>query len=282
MRMRNTMLAEMLSFPFFQRALMGGLLVAVMLSVLSFFIVLRRISFIGVGISHSALGGVAVGVALGLDTTLTTSIFCALVALLIGFISRRGHIREDAAIGITFSGTMALGVTLIALSGSYLSSLFSYLFGSILSITKTDIYVITVYCVSVVVLISAFFRQLLHASFNEEVARVTGINVGFLHYLLLVLVALAIVASIKLVGIVLVSALLVLPAATANLIGRTYGKVLAFSIISSTVALVVGLMLSYRFDLPSGATIVLCGCCIFFLCFAVSSIGGRRKSIPGG
>lgn len=276
------MLAEMLSFPFFQRALVGGLLVAVMLSVLSFFVVLRRISFIGVGISHSALGGVALGLALGLDTTLTTTVFCASVALLIGFISRRGHVREDAAIGITFSGTMALGVTLIALSGSYLSSLFSYLFGSILSISTTDIYIIAIYCVSIVILISAFFRQLLHASFNEEVARVTGIRVGLLHYLLLILVSLATVASIKLVGIVLVSALLVLPAATANLIGRTYGKVLAFSIISGTVALVVGLVISYRLDLPSGATIVLCSCCIFFICLAVSSVPGGRKSIPGG
>ena len=130
------MLEEMLGFPFFQNALVGGLLVVVMLSLLSFFVVLRRISFIGVGISHSALGGVALGVALGVNVTLVTTLFCAAIALLIGFISRKGHIREDAAIGITFSGTMALGVTIIALSGSYTSSIFSYLFGSILSITK--------------------------------------------------------------------------------------------------------------------------------------------------
>jgi len=276
------MLGEMLSFPFFQRALLGGLMIAVMLSVLSFFVVLRRMSFIGVGISHSALGGVAIGLALGLSPTLTTTIFCVAVALLIGYISRRGRVREDAAIGIIFSGTMALGVTVIALSGSYMSSLFSYLFGSILSISPADIRVIAIYSVAIIILISAFFKHLLNASFNEEVAKVTGIHVEFLHYMLLVLVSLAIVASIKLVGIVLVSALLVLPAATANLIARTYGKVLAFSVLSSIVSLVIGLVLSYRLDLPLGATIVLCSCCIFFMCLAVSRLRDRRRPTPGG
>jgi zinc transport system permease protein len=276
------MLGEMLSFPFFQRALLGGAMIAVMLSFLSFFVVLRRISFIGVGISHSALGGVAIALALGLSPTLTTTIFCVGVALLIGYISRRGKVREDAAIGITFSGTMALGVTVIALSGGNMSSLFSYLFGSILSISMTDIRVIAIYSAAIIILISAFFKHLMHASFNEEVAKVTGIHVEFLHYMLLVLVSMAIVASIKLVGIVLVSALLVLPAATANLLARTYGKVLAFSVLSSIVSLVIGLMLSYRLDLPSGATIVLCSCCIFFLCLALSRLRGRLRPTTGG
>jgi ABC-type Mn2+/Zn2+ transport system permease subunit len=276
------MLSEMLSLPFFQHALVGGLLIVIMLSFLSFFVVLRRISFIGVGISHSALGGVALGIVLGLNITLTASVFCAGIALLIGFISRRGHVREDAAIGITFSGTMALGITLIALSGSYTSSISSYLFGSILSITRSDIYVIALYCASIVILLGVFFKQLLNVSFDEEVAMATGAPVGFLHNLLLVLIALAIVASIKLVGIVLVAALLVLPAATAYQIAQTYRKVLALSIILGIVSLVAGLALSYGFDLPSGATIVLCACLIFFVCFAISPRRHTRRSNQGG
>jgi zinc transport system permease protein len=275
------MLREMLSFPFFQNALIGGILVVVMLSLLSFFVVLRRISFIGVGISHSALGGVALGVTLGVNVMLMTTLFCAAIAMLIGFISRKGHVREDAAIGITFSGTMALGVTLIALSGSYTSSLFSYLFGSILSITISDIYLIAVYCCAVVLLIAAFFKQLLHASFNEEMAAVTGVPVGFLHYLLLVLVALAIVASIKLVGIVLVAALLVLPAATAYQIARTYRAALGLSILFGIASLMLGLFISYILDSPSGPTIVLCACAIFFACFALSP-RRRRRVTQGG
>jgi zinc transport system permease protein len=274
--MGRPMLNEMLDLPFFQRALGGGILVVLMLSVLSFFVVLRRISFIGVGISHSALGGVALGLALGLNPTLSTTIFCAGIALLIGFVSRKGRVREDAAIGITFSGTMALGVVLIAVSGAYGSSLFSYLFGSILSVTASDIYVIAVYCGVVLLFIGALFRHLLHASFDEDVAMVTGVPVVFLHYLLLVLVAMAIVASIKLVGIVLVSALLVLPAATANQIARTYGSLLVLSVTAGVVSLLAGLVLSYRFDLPSGATIVLCSCVLFFVCFVAARL--RRKA----
>jgi zinc transport system permease protein len=277
------MLEQMLSLPFIQRALVGGLLVVVMLSLLSFFIVLRRISFVGVGISHSALGGVALGLAIGGATTLVTTLFCVGVALLIGFISRRGRLREDAAIGITFSGTMALGIVLISLSGGYLSSLFSFLFGSLLAISRNDIYVITVYCVAVLAFIAVFFKALLHASFDEELARAAGTPVAFLHYLLLVLIALAIVASIKLVGIILVSAMLVLPAATGHQIARTYRKVLIWSVVSGIASLLVGLALSYRFDLPSGATIVLCACAIFFICLAASPHRRRRKTpVIGG
>lgn len=273
------MFEEMFSLPFFRNALIGGILVVVMLSVLSFFVVLRRISFIGVGISHSALGGVALGVVLGLNVTMTTTVFCAAIALLIGFISRKGHLREDAAIGITFSGTMALGVTLMALSGSYTSSLFSYLFGSILSITSGDIYIIAIYCVAIILVIGAFFKQLLHASFNEEIAAIRGVPVTFLHYLLLVLISMAIVASIKIVGIVLVAALLVLPAATAYQVARTYRAALGLSILWGIVSLLAGLFISYALDLPSGATVVLCACVIFFICFALSP---RRRSTQGG
>ncbi len=281
-RTGKAMLSEMLGLPFFQRALVGGVLVVLMLSVLSFFVVLRRISFIGVGISHSALGGVALGLALGVDPTVSTSVFCVGIALLIGFVSRRGHVREDAAIGITFSGTMALGIVIIAASGAYVSSLFSYLFGSILSITRNDIYVIAAYCGFILLIVGALFKHLLHASFDEDVARVSGVPVGLLHYLLLVLIALAIVASIKLVGIILVSALLVLPTATANQIARTYRKVLALSVITAIIALVAGLVLSYGLDLPSGATIVLCSCLIFFVCFAVARLRRRRRETGGG
>ncbi|MFZ1947173.1 MAG: metal ABC transporter permease [bacterium] len=273
------MLEEMLSQPFIQRALVGGLLVVVMLSLLSFFIVLRRISFAGVGISHSALGGVAIGLALGVSPILTATLFCAAVAVLIGFISRRGRVREDTAIGITFAGTMALGIVLISLSGGYLSSLFSVLFGSLLAISRGDIYVIAVYCAVVAVFVAIFFRPLLHASFDEELAAAAGTPVAFLHYFLLILIALAIVASIKLVGIILVSAMLVLPAATAFQIAQTYRKVIGLSVASAVVSLLAGMVLSYRFDLPSGATIVLCACLIFFACFAASPRRRKRARV---
>lgn len=275
------MFEEMLSFPFFQRALLGGVLVAITLSLLSFFVVLRRIAFMGTGISHSALAGVALGLTLGIDTTVTATVFCALIALLIGYISQKGRVREDVAIGITFSGTMALGVTLIALSGKYMSNLFSYLFGSILSVTPGDIVLMGFYCLGTAILITLFFGHLLLVSFEESIARVSGAPVDFLHYMLLVLIAVVTVASIKLVGIVLVSALLVLPAATARQLVRTYRPMLVLSILAGLISLFTGLVFSYTFDLPSGATIVLCACALFFICFALSP-RRRRKTEKGG
>ncbi len=256
--------------PFFQNALIGGTLIVLMLSVLSFFVVLRRISFIGVGISHSALGGVAIGLALGASITLTATIYCIGVAMLIGLISRRSQVREDAAIGITFSGSMALGIVLISLVQTQHLSLFSYLFGSILSITRSDIYVILGYCAATLFLILSLFKPLLHVSFDEEVAQVRGIPVALLHYLLLILISLAVVASIKLVGIILVAALLVLPAASAFQIARTYRTVVGFAILFGLVSLFSGLLFSYRYDLPSGPSIVLSASVILSICFAAS------------
>ncbi|HVP58358.1 MAG TPA: metal ABC transporter permease [bacterium] len=276
------MLSEMIHLPFFQRALVGGLLVVIMLSLLSFFVVLRKISFAGAGISHSALGGVAIGLALGANTTLTATLFTAAVALVIGFISRGGHLAEDAAIGITLSGTMALGIVLIALSGGYVSSLFSFLFGSILAITPNDIRVIAVYCASIVTLVLVFFKPLVCASFDEELARTSGVPVAFLNYLLLVLISLAIVASMKLVGIILVSALLVLPAATAYQLAQTYRKIIMLALASGVLSLLTGLVVSYRFNVPSGATIVLCACGIFALGFIFSPKRRRRARTHGG
>jgi ABC-type Mn2+/Zn2+ transport system permease subunit len=277
----KAMFEEMLSFPFFRRALLGGILVVITLSLLSFFVVLRRIAFMGTGISHSALAGVAIGLTLGINTTVSATIFCALIALLIGYISKKGRVREDVAIGITFSGTMALGVTLISLSGKYMSNLFSYLFGSILSRTPGDIVLMGFYCLVTATLITLFFRHLLLISFEESIARVAGVPVDSLHYMLLVLIAVVTVASIKLVGIILVSALLVLPAATARQLVRTYRPMLILSILVGLISLFTGLVLSYTFDLPSGATIVLCACALFFICFALSP-RRRRKTARGG
>jgi zinc transport system permease protein len=275
------MFHDMLVLPFLQRALIGGVLVSVTLSLLSFFVVLRRIAFIGAGISHSALAGVALGVVMGINNTLSATAFCGLVAVLIGYVSLSGRLREDAAIGITFSGTMALGVTLISLSGKYMSNLFSYLFGSILSITAGDIILMAVFSVVTVILIMAFFRHLLLTSFDESVARVSGVPVDFLNYLLLVLIAVTTVASIKLVGIILVSALLVLPAATARQLVRTYRPMLLISVLVGLISLFTGLFLSYRFDLPSGATIVLCACVLFVVGAALSP-KRRRQPAKGG
>ncbi len=267
------MIDPFVSAPFIKNAMIGGLLIIITLSLLSFFVVLRRISFIGVGISHSALGGIAIALASGLDITLTTLVFCMGMAILIGLISRSTRVREDSAIGITFAATMAFGVAIASISGVYSSRLFTYLFGTILGITQSDIKVALIVFILIATLIAGFFKPLLYASFSEDVARVRGVPVRMLYFLLLLMISLATVAAIKLVGIILTSAMLVLPAASAYQISGRYPRIVVASMVFGVLALIAGLMLSYKLDLPSGPSIVLTASLIF----AISTLFGRLR-----
>jgi zinc transport system permease protein len=264
------MIAEMLSFDFMRHALLGGLMVCILCSFLSFFVVLKRLSFIGVGISHSAFGGLAIGVLLGLNPFVCAGIFSVMVAWGIGITSQKGKLHEDTAIGIFFSAAMALGVALISLSREYKADLFSLLFGNILAITTADLWMVALCGVGVALFLFLFFKELLAISFDDEVARVGGVPVDFLYYGLLTAMAVTVVASIKVVGIILVEALLVIPAATGFQMSKNYRWMLFFSIASGILALLSGLVLSYWLDIASGATIVLCAALLFMLAFLFS------------
>lgn len=268
---------EMLSYDFMQRALMAGILVSLLCSFIAFFVILRRLAFIGVGISHSAFGGVAMGVVMGINPIFMAAIFSILVAWLIGVVSKKGQVHEDAAIGIFFSAAMALGVALISLSHSYNIDLFGYLFGNILSVSAEDLWTVGILGAITLLTLILFFKELLFISFDEEVARVSGLPVEFLNYLLLILMALTIVVSIKVVGLVLASALLVIPAATGYQLARNYRLMLAISLLCGVSSSIMGLWLSYRYDLASGATIVLCSTLFFFL----SMIFSPRQKLIG-
>jgi len=257
---------------FMQRALAAGVLIAVLCALFSVFVVLRRFSFIGVGISHSAFGGVALGYLIGLDPTLTALLFAGVVALLIGFIKRRGRRHEDTAIGIFFSLTMALGILFIGLSRRYNVDLFGYLFGNILSVTRGDLAIIAVIAPIIFVLMLSVFKELLFLSFDEEVARVSGVAVAPVYYFFLLAMAVTIVIAIKLIGIVLVSAMMVLPAATARQMVDRYRSLTWWSIALAVAATVAGLILSYYLDLASGATIVLVAGTLFFCSFIYRSL----------
>jgi len=265
---------------FMQRALIAGVMVSILLSVLGFFVVLRRMSFIGVGIAHAAFGGVALGHLLGIPIFLSASVFSVAAGLGIGAVTRRGRIKEDTAIGIFFAAGMALGVLFLSLKPGYITDLASYLFGSILAVTPTDLWIIAAAAFLILVLLALFFKELLASSFDAELARASGIPEGFLFYLLLGLVSLGIVSAIKLVGIILVSALLVLPAATALQWSRRYGWVLALSALFGLAYTVSGLAISYWIDIPSGATIVILGTAVFLLSLAISPLRRRKGSHP--
>ncbi|MFQ5665815.1 MAG: metal ABC transporter permease [Candidatus Binatia bacterium] len=267
---------ELLSYGFMQRALIAGVLVGLLCGILGFFVVLKRLSFIGVGISHSAFGGIAVGVVFGIEPLLAAAVFSTLVAWAIGWLSRTGRLHEDAAIGILFSSAMALGVALISMSRAYRIDLFGYLFGNILAVSPADLWMLGGISVVVLAAIGLLFKELLFLAFDEEVARASGLPATALYMFLLTCIALAVVAAIRVVGIILVEALLVIPAAIGYQLARGYRMMLCVSAGTAVASAVIGLLVSYVCNIAAGATIVLVLTLLFLVALAVA----RKRRLP--
>ena len=265
---RGTRMVDMLSHGFMQRALVAGLIVGTLCAVVSVFVVLKKLSFIGAGISHSAFGGMALGALFGVNLTFSAMAFCVGVALLIGWLSRRGGVSEDVGIGVVFSSSMAMGVVALGFSGDYTVDLFSYLFGSILAVSNSDVALAGGTLAVALVVVVALFKELLAYCFDEEWAMVRGINTRLIQDILMVLLAVTVVVSIKLLGIILVSALLVIPGAVGRVLSENYRGQMALSLAVAQVSTVAGLYISYRFDVASGASVALVAAFCFFAAVA--------------
>lgn len=263
---------EIIELEFMQNAFMAGIMLSLVLAVVSFFVVLRRMSFIGVGVAHSAFGGVALGALLGISPTLTAIGFAVVISNAIGYIGRQGKLSTDTAIGILFSLAMALGVIFIGMSDQYNVDLFGYLFGNILAITRQDLIIIAVLGSLVLLSLALFFKELLFVAYDREVALVSGMPVVFLDHFFLTILALSVVISMKIIGIILVSALLVIPGAAALQITNRYVSMIATSISIALISTIGGLLISYYADLASGATIVTTASFIFFIAFVVNQV----------
>lgn len=271
---------DILELGFMQRALAAGVLVGLLCSVVGVYVVLRGLSFIGAGISHASFAGVAIGLALGISPVLSAVIFCVLVAWGIGYVARRSQIREDTSVGIFFAATMALGVLIIALLREYQVDIFGYLFGSIVSVTPTDIVVTLVISAIVLGCIWIFYKDLLFVVFDSETAEVTGLPAERLYFMLLTLVALTIVVSIKVVGIILVQALIVIPAAAAYQLTEKFWKMMVISAIFGVSSCLAGLLISDLLEVPPGAAIVLLATVIFGVSAAVSPRRRAARTAP--
>lgn len=250
-------MSEILSYGFMQRALLAALLVGVLCPTISFFVVLKRLSFLGAGISHTALGGIAIGLASGVDPVLTGSIFAVGTAMSTGHISRLGKISEDTVIGIFYASGMALGIALISTFKGYYPELFSLLFGNILAVSSRHLLLMAVVLVIIMSFVLLFFKELLAICFDEEMAIAGGLPVGPLYMGLLAAIGLTVMVSIQLVGVVLVAALLVIPGATAYRLSSNYRSMLLFSLVIGLTGCFGGLFVSYFFPIPPGAAIVL-------------------------
>ena len=261
----------MIELAFMQRALAAALLVGVVCGALGFFVVLRRLAFIGVGISHSAIGGVAIGVVAGVSPLFTAAVFAVAVALGIAAVGRRGVLSEDAVIGVFFSGSMALGVVLFSLQRGFQQDLF----GDVLAITGRELVALAAGTAAVLLALALGFRSLFFMAFDEEIAQAYGQPVGALNTGLLVLLAVTIVIGVRLVGAILVEALLVIPAASAALWTRGWRAQLALAIGLGAASGLVGLAVAYRLDLAAGASVVLAAAAFFFVSLALRGAGPR-------
>lgn len=273
-------MTEILSYAFMQRALMAGVIIGVVCAVIGVYVVLKGMSFIGAGIAHASFGGVALGFILGTNPVLTAVCFCMATAWGIGLASRKTRIKEDTAVGIFFASSMALGILLIGLMHGYTVDLFGYLFGSILAVTRQDLWITAGLGLGILVLVGVFFKELLFVTFDAEMAAVTGIPASRIYFLLISLVALTVVISMKVVGVVLVSALLVTPAAAAYQLTENFRRMMMLSVVLGLASTIGGLLLSYKINTASGATIVL----LSTLVFAGAAVFSprRRRRIPDG
>jgi zinc transport system permease protein len=264
----------MLEYAFMQRALAASVLVGVVCGVLGFFVVLRRLAFVGVGISHSAIGGVALGILLGANPLAVGALFAGAVALGIAAAGRRTRLSEDAVIGVFFSGAMALGVVVFSLKRGYQQDLFGYLFGNVLAVSGGELAVLAGLGAAVLGLVAFTFPQQLFVAFDEEIARVYGHRVTALEVLLLLLLASAVVVGVRLVGVLLIEALLVVPAAVAALWTTHWRRQLALSTGVAVASGAAGLALAYRFDLAAGASIALVAVAAFLVSAALRRAPG--------
>lgn len=259
-------LTEPFALSFMQRGLLAGILVGISCAVLGAYVVWRGMAFIGDALAHTILPGIVVAFLNGWSFFLGALGAGILTALGIGWLTRQGEVEEDTAIGIVFSGAFALGILLLSMANSY-RDLTHILFGNILGVSREDLWIIAVVTAIVLLAVLLFYKELLVTSFDPGHAAVIGLSPDRVRYGLLVLLAFAIVTGIQTVGVVLISALLVTPAAAASLLTHRLPLIMLIGSIISSVATVTGMLASYYADVSSGATIVLVCTAVFVIAF---------------
>ncbi len=260
-----------LQFEFLRHALWAGLLVSVACGVIGSLVVVNRLVFLAGGIAHAAFGGVGVAYYLGLPPLACTSIFSVLAALGMGGVKLLSKSRPDTLIGAMWAVGMAVGIILVDLTPGYHANLFGYLFGSIMAVSRSDLLFIAVIDLLILMVVYRYHQELTAISYDAEYAAVCGLPVVLIRGLLLVLVALSVVMLIRVVGLILVIALLSIPAAVAEELTGSLRWMMFLSVIISAACIVAGLWLSFVFDLPSGASIILLTALVYLL-----FISGKR------
>lgn len=256
---------EMFEYEFMQRAFLAGVLIAVLASVSGTFVVLKRYSMISETLAHSALVGVAVGLVAGYNPLWMAVIVAIVSAWLIEYLRSSFSLYSDSILAILLSGSLAVAIIIVSLGGAFNNSLFSYLFGSILSVSDEDVITIFIFGGVALGLLLAFAKEFYFISYDEEVAQTSGVQVKILNFLLVTVVAIIIALSIRIVGTLLIGALMIIPTVSALQYRVGFLQTSLISLSFALLSVVSGMTLSFYFSLPSGATIVLCVLVIFMV-----------------
>jgi zinc transport system permease protein len=270
---------EALQYDFMKNALAAGVLAAVACGIVGVYVVVKRIVFISGGIAHASFGGVGLGFLLGINPVLGALFFTLASALGIGTLSRRTSLPEDTVIGIFWAVGMALGIIFIGLSPGYAVDLFSYLFGNILFVPTSDLVLMLVLDAVIALVVFLLYKEFMAVSFDEDFGIVVGVPVERLYLILLCLIALTVVVLIRVVGVILVIAMLTIPAAVAKQFTYNLKKMMFLSALLGIIFVLCGLWLSYELDLASGATIVIVSGVFFLIFWGFRRLGSRKHPI---
>lgn len=265
-------LTELLHYTFFQHALLGSLLASIVCGIIGTYIVTRRLVFISGGITHASFGGIGIGLYTGISPLLSAAIFAVLSAFGVEWLSKRKDMREDSAIAVFWTFGMAIGIIFSFLAPGFAPDLSAYLFGNILTITPTDLWMLAGLSVLLGAFFICFLNPIVYIAFDREYARSRQIPVTLFEYILMMFIALTIVACLRMVGIVLVISLLTLPQMTANLFTQSFKSIIGLSIVFGHMGCLGGLFLSFQLQVPSGAAIIFFSILVYALCKIGKSI----------
>jgi len=272
---------EALQFEFMRNALLAGLLTSVACGVIGTFVVVNRIVFLSGGIAHAAYGGIGLAFFFGLPFVVGTLGFALLVAMVMAVVTFKARHRSDTIIGVLWAIGMALGVILLDLSPGYNVDLMSFLFGSILAVPTSDLWLMLVLNILILLTVAYFYNDFLALSYDEDFAKVRGVRVKLLYFVLLAMVALSVVMIIRIVGLILVIALLTIPPYIAEKHSGSLRAMMFISFLLSCLFTMVGLWVSYVFNLTSGATIIMVAGVCFFISLFFELVRSRRPFSSG-
>jgi zinc transport system permease protein len=256
---------EIFQYQFLQNAIFAALLASITCGIIGSYIVTKRIVFISGGITHASFGGIGISWFFGFNPILGAAFFGVLSALGIEWLSKKTEVRQDSVIGILWALGMALGIIFIYMTPGYAPNLLSFLFGNILTVGALDLYLLTGLALLTILIFALMLKPILFVAFDEEYAKTQRIPVQLINYLMIALVALAIVLNIRVVGIILVISFLTIPQTIANLFTKDFKKMIVGSIIFGILGSFTGLLVSYEINAPSGATIIISFVILFVL-----------------